>query len=99
MPRSEHSRITAWLENFAVPRRDTARLLVDSLELVSETDLRRELGAAMLGLLPQLAGPVAAFPAREVPPGEYRRMPRAAKAAISFSSPASPAAKRSLAIY
>lgn len=70
MPRSEHPRITAWFENFAVPRRDTARLLVDSLELVSETDLRRELGAAMLGLLPQLAGPVAAFPAREVPPGE-----------------------------
>ncbi|WP_157220414.1 phosphoribosyltransferase-like protein [Flavisphingomonas formosensis] len=66
--RSDHPRVVAWLENFGLPRRDTAQLLVDALELVSETDLRRELGTTMLELLPTLAGPVAAFPAREVPP-------------------------------
>lgn len=68
--RSEHPRVAAWLENFAVARRDTARLLVDALELVSETDLRRELGLLIAGLLPRLAGPIAAFPARDVPKGE-----------------------------
>ena len=68
--RTEHSRVAVWLENFSAPQRDTARLLVDSLELVSETDLRRELGMAILSLLPDLSGPVAAFPAREVPPAE-----------------------------
>lgn len=68
--RSEHPCVAAWLENFSLSRRDTARLLIDALELVSETDLRRELIAATLDLLPRLAGPVAAFPAREVPPHE-----------------------------
>lgn len=70
VPRSEHPRVAAWLKNFAVPRRDTARLIIDALELISETDLRRELIAATLALLPDLDGPVAAFPAREVSPGE-----------------------------
>lgn len=68
--RTEHPRVAAWLSNFSVAQRDTARLLIDSLELVSETDLRREIGGAILGLLPRLAGPVAAFPAREVPSDE-----------------------------
>lgn len=70
VPRSEHPRVAAWLENLEVPRRDTARLIIDALQLISETDLRRELIAATLALLPDLAGPVAAFPAREVSPAE-----------------------------
>jgi hypothetical protein len=66
MSRRGHPRVTAWLQNFPAAKRETAGLLVDGLMLVSETDLRRDLGDLIAGLIPRLQGPVAAFPAREV---------------------------------
>ncbi len=69
MSRIDHPRVGSWLENFSAARRDVAALLVDSLELISETDLRRELGDLIATILPALPAPVAAFPAREVPEG------------------------------
>ncbi len=69
-PRIDHPRVAAWLTNFPPNRQEAAALLVDGLRLVSEKDLRRDLGNLIERLLGQLPGPVAAFPAREVPPGE-----------------------------
>lgn len=65
-----HPRVAAWLSNFTVPEQDTAALLVNSLKLVSATDLRRELGALVKGLIETLPSPVAAIPSREVPEEE-----------------------------
>ncbi len=70
MKRIDHPRVAKWLENFAPARRETAMLLLDGLRLVSSTDLRRELGDLVADLAARLPGPVAAFPAREVPKGE-----------------------------
>lgn len=64
--RRDHPRVARWLENFLLEERETAALLIDGLKLVSETDLRRELGDLVAGLVARLPGPVAAFPAREV---------------------------------
>lgn len=69
-PRASHPRVAAWLSNFPPGRQEAAALLVDGLSLVSETDLRHDLGDLVERLLGHLPGPVAAFPAREVPPGE-----------------------------
>ncbi|KQT33676.1 hypothetical protein ASG29_06600 [Sphingomonas sp. Leaf412] len=69
-PRTGHPRVAAWLSNLPPNRQEAGALLVDGLRLVSETDLRRDLGDLVERLLGQLPGPVAAFPAREVPSGE-----------------------------
>ena len=68
--RTDHPRVAKWLENFSSARRDAAALLVDSLRLVSGTDLRREMGVLLTRLATDLPGPIAAFPAREVAKGE-----------------------------
>ena len=68
-PRTSHPRVAMWLSNFPLDRREAAALLVDGLRLVSETDLRRDLGDLVDRLVSELPGPVAAFPAREVLPG------------------------------
>lgn len=69
MSRIDHPRVAAWLDNFSSVQRDTAALLVESLELVSETDLRRELGDLIARVVASVPAPVAAFPAREVSKG------------------------------
>lgn len=69
MNRLGHPRVASWLGNFTADQRDTAGLLVDSLKLVSETDLRREMGELITKLVTALPGPVAAFPVREVDAG------------------------------
>ena len=43
--------------------------MVDGLKLVSTTDLRRELGSLIAGILQSQPLPIAAFPAREAEPG------------------------------
>ncbi|MBT2189437.1 phosphoribosyltransferase-like protein [Sphingobium nicotianae] len=68
MARSEHARVSAWLQNFPDAQRGVAGDLVDALSLISETDLRRELGSHIAQLVERLQAPVAAFPVREVAP-------------------------------
>lgn len=66
MNRHDHPRVINWLGNFHSEERDTARLLIDGLKLISETDLRQHLGGLVASLITSLPGPVAAFPVREV---------------------------------
>ena len=49
---------------------DAAALLVDAVQLVSGTNLRREMGDLLARIATTLPGPIAAFPAREVAKGE-----------------------------
>lgn len=68
--RTNHPRVAKWIDNFPLARRDAAALLIDGLRLVSGTDLRRELGDLVQHLAATLPGPIATFPAREIPKGE-----------------------------
>ncbi|MHA6720678.1 phosphoribosyltransferase-like protein [Sphingomonas sp. RS6] len=68
MVRIDHARVAAWLKNFPAAQRGVAGDLIDALSLISETDLRRELGGHLALLVDKLQTPVAAFPAREVDP-------------------------------
>jgi hypothetical protein len=75
LDRTAHPRVVQWLDNFPARQRDTATLLVAGLKLVSETDLRRELGDLVSSLLQSLPSPVAAFPSREVVEGQPAHQP------------------------
>jgi hypothetical protein len=64
------ARGAAWLEQFDVSDRETARELLDSLTLISHNEFERALTALVSYVASKLDGPVALFATREFEPTE-----------------------------
>lgn len=56
-----------WIENFRPEEKRTARLLLDSLQIISETTFRASLGQLLVDRVADLDKPVAFFPIRKLP--------------------------------
>jgi len=79
---SETAEGQRWIENFRPEDKQVARLLVDSLKIVSETTFRASLGQFLVDEIADLPKPVTFFPIRE--------LPREAKAKSENSQPIPP---------
>ncbi|HHS9579554.1 TPA: hypothetical protein ACTW9A_002562 [Raoultella planticola] len=55
-----------WLSQFDALDQETAKLLLNSLTLVSHTEFRRNLEALILDVSTKIAGPVALYAVREL---------------------------------
>lgn len=55
-----------WLSQFDALDQETAKLLLNSLTLVSHTEFRRNLEALILDVSTKVAGPVALYAVREL---------------------------------
>ncbi|MEU1241059.1 MULTISPECIES: phosphoribosyltransferase-like protein [Micromonospora] len=64
---SETSRGRRWLANFSLDERQAARLLIDSLRVISSARFRITLSEALDAAIGELRGPVGVYPVRELP--------------------------------
>lgn len=64
---SETAEGRQWIENFKPEERRAARLLLDSLQIISETTFRASLGQFLVDRVASLPRPVVFFPIRELP--------------------------------